>query len=270
MWYNHDESRVFECYMIDSHAHLYYDGIYQDLNEKLRFAKLTGVTHVLTVGTDFGTMPSNIEIAEKYDNVFCSVGVHPLHCNEDRDLEKLKAWAQKDKVVAIGEVGLDYHYEEEAPRDAQKKLLKDMLSLSESVDLPYIFHARECYPDIFDVIAEYNIENAVFHCYTDTIENAKKVLDLGYYISFSGVVTFKKSDELREIAKYVPADRFLIETDSPYLTPVPYRGKQNEPAYVALVAELLASLRNISVDELSEITTNNFFRLFSKARNHSD
>ena len=253
--------------MIDSHAHLYYDGIYENLPERLRFAKLAGVSHVLTVGTDFGTMPTNIEIAESQDNVFCSVGVHPLHSNEPRNLEQLKVWSQKEKVVAIGEVGLDYHYEEDNPRDEQQKLLGDMLSLSSDVNLPYIFHARECYPDIFDIIAEYDIKNAVFHCFTDTIENAKKVLDLGYYISFSGVITFKKSEELREIVKYIPDDRFLIETDSPYLAPVPHRGKQNEPAFVSLVAECVAALRNRTIDEISEITSANFFRLFSKAQN---
>ena len=252
--------------MIDSHAHLYFDGIYQDLDEKLRFAKLAGVSHIATIGTDFKTMPTNIEIAEKYDNVFCSVGVHPLHSQEPRDLDKLIEWANKEKVIAIGEVGLDYHYEEGNPRNDQKKLLHDMLSISDKVDLPYIFHSRECFDDIFGIISEYGIKSAVFHCYTDSLENAKKVLDLGYYISFSGVVTFKKSTELQEIVKYVPDDRFLIETDSPYLAPTPHRGKMNEPAFVALVAEQIAELRNKTVDEISEITNRNFFQLFPKAK----
>lgn len=252
--------------MIDSHAHLYMDEIYQNLDEKLRFAKLAGVSHIMTIGTDFGTMPTNIAIAEKYDNLFCSIGVHPLHSQEPRDLNKLIEWSKKEKVVAIGEVGLDYHYEEGNPREDQKTLLRDMLSLEKQTDLPYVFHSRECFEDIFDVIAEYDIKSAVFHCYTDSMENAKKVLDLGYYISFSGVVTFKKSDELREIAKYVPEDRFLIETDSPYLAPVPHRGKINEPAYVSLVAECVANLRGKTVDEISEITNRNFFELFPKAK----
>ena len=252
--------------MIDSHAHLYYDEIYQNLGDKLRIARLAGVSHILTIGTDFGTMPTNIEIAEKYGNVFCSIGVHPLHSLEQRDLEQLKAWSKKERVVAIGEVGLDYHYDDENPKTVQKKLLEDMLSLSAYANLPYIFHARECFPDILDIIANYNIKNAVFHCYTDSMDNAKKILDLGYYISFSGVVTFKKSEELREIAKYVPDDRFLIETDSPYLAPVPYRGKTNEPAFVSLVAECLANLRAKTVDEISDMTTANFYTLFPKAK----
>ena len=252
--------------MIDSHAHLYYDEIYQNLDDKLKLAKLAGVTHILTIGTDFGTMPTNIEIAEKHDNVFSSIGVHPLHSHEPRDLKKLQDWSNKEKVVAIGEVGLDYHYEEENPRTAQKALLQDMLSISADVNLPYIFHARECFPDILDIVADYDITDAIFHCYTDSLENAKKILDLGYYISFSGVVTFKKSEELREIARFVPDDRFLIETDSPYLAPVPYRGKTNEPAFVSLIAECLANLREKTIDEISDITTKNFYTLFPKAK----
>lgn len=254
--------------MIDSHAHLYYDEIYQNLDEKLRIARLAGVSHILTIGTDFGTMPKNIAIAEQHDNIFCSIGVHPLHSYEQRNLAKLKEWSKKDKVVAIGEVGLDYHYDGETPREIQKKLLEDMLSMSEDIDLPYIFHARECFPDILDIIASYNIKNAVFHCYTDSLENAKKVLDLGYYVSFSGVVTFKKSEELRGVAKFVPDDRFLIETDSPYLAPVPYRGKTNEPAFVSLVAECLANLRETTVEEISSITNKNFYNLFTKAKKY--
>ena len=262
MWYRAKSTRN---PVIDSHAHLYYDEIYQNLDEKLRIARLAGVSHVLTIGTDFETMPKNIEIAEQRDNIFCSIGVHPLHSYEPRNLDKLRTWSKKEKVVAIGEVGLDYHYEEQNPREIQKALLQDMLSLSDA-GLPYIFHARECFPDILDIIAEYNIKNAVFHCYTDSMENAQKILDLGYYISFSGVVTFKKSEELREIAKFVPDDRFLIETDSPYLAPVPYRGKTNEPAFVSLVAECIANLREKTVDEISDITTTNFYNLFTKAK----
>lgn len=252
--------------MIDSHAHLYFEELYQNLDERLRIAKLAGVTNVVTIGTDFSTMPTNIEIAEKYDDVFCSIGVHPLHSQEDRDLNQLIDWSIKDKVIAIGEVGLDYHYEEENPRTDQQSLLRDMLSLSEVIELPYIFHARECFDDIFNIISEYDIKSAVFHCYTDSLENARKILDLGYYVSFSGVVTFKKSDDLREVARYVPDDRFLIETDSPYLAPVPYRGKTNEPAFVTLVAEQIANIKNRSIDEISEMTDGNFFNLFPKAK----
>ena len=252
--------------MIDSHAHLYFDEIYQNLDERLKLAKLAGISHILTVGTDFKTMPLNLSIAEKYDNIFCSIGVHPHHLNDGYDLKALIKLSKHEKVIAIGEVGLDYHYEDETPTVDQERLFRDMLSLSDKVNLPYIFHARECFKDMFEILLEYDVRSAVFHCYTDSLENAKKILDLGYYISFSGVVTFKNSNELRDIVKYVPEDRFLIETDCPYLAPVPYRGKVNEPAFVACVAECVANVRQISVEEVSRITTRNFFNLFSKAK----
>jgi len=256
--------------MIDSHAHLSYPDIKNNLDEKLRLAKLAGITHILTVSTNMISMVENIQIANKYDNIFSSIGIHPSHFDDNYDLNDLIEKSKMEKVIAIGEVGLDYHYLNEFPKEAQLKLFRDMLSLSNSINLPYIFHSRECFDDIFDIIAEYPIKSAVFHCYTDTLENAKKILDLGFYISFSGIVTFKNSENLRDIAKYVPNDRFLIETDCPYLTPVPYRGKTNEPSFVSLVVECLAEVRQTTVSEISEITTQNFFQLFSKAKSFKE
>ncbi len=252
--------------MIDSHAHLYYEGIYEHLEEKIRLAKLTGVDYIMTVGTDSNTIPLNIEISEKYKNVCCSVGIHPHHYKDGYDLGTIARQLKHPRVVAVGEVGLDYHYENETPKEDQLKLFRDMLSLGEECNLPYIIHSRDCFEDIFGVMAEYSIPSAVFHCYTDNIDNAKKILDLGYYISFSGIITFKNALDLREIVRYVPSDRILIETDCPYLTPVPYRGKVNEPAYVSLVAECVAGIRETSIEDISEITSRNFFRLFKKAQ----
>lgn len=252
--------------MIDSHAHLSYPDIKNDLEEKLRLAKLAGVTHILTISTNTSSMIDNIKIANKYNNIFSSIGIHPSHFDDTYDLNEMIEMSKMEKVIAIGEVGLDYHYLNDMPKESQLKLLKDMLSLSNSIDLPYIFHSRECFDDIFDIIAEYPIKSAVFHCYTDNLENAKRILDLGFYVSFSGIITFKNSGDLRNIAKYVPDDKFLIETDCPYLTPIPYRGTTNEPAFVSLVAECIAEIRQTGVSEISEITTENFFRLFSKAK----
>ena len=252
--------------MIDSHAHLCYPDIKNDLDEKLRLAKLAGVSHILTISTNISSMTENIEIANKYDNIFSSIGIHPSYFEDNYDLDEMIEMSKNEKVIGIGEIGLDYHYFEEAPKESQLNLLKDMLSLSNSIDLPYIFHSRECFEDIFNILSEYPIKSGVFHCYTDNLENAKKILDLGFYISFSGIVTFKNSDDLRSIAKYVPDDRFLIETDCPYLTPVPYRGKVNEPAFVSLVAECIADVRKTTISKISEITTQNFFQLFSKAK----
>ncbi|MDR1476058.1 MAG: TatD family hydrolase [Holosporales bacterium] len=257
--------------LVDSHCHLFFDEIYQKLDEKLRLAKLADVRYLLSVSTDLGTIEKNLEISSKYKGICCSVGVHPLHSEDDNSdgdhiASVMLGFIEHDKVVAIGEVGLDYHYDDAPSKSKQITVFEEMLSFSRDVDLPYIFHARECFPDIFDIISRSNVKSGVFHCYTGSIEDAKRIIDKGFYISFSGVITFSKSHELREIAKYVPADRVLIETDCPYLTPVPYRGKPNEPAYVSLVAECLAKTREVSVEEIAEITTTNFFNLFPKAR----
>jgi TatD DNase family protein len=254
--------------LVDSHAHLFYEGIYEALDYKLKFAKLAGVDYILSVGTDSKTMSKNIEIAERFSNVFASVGIHPHHFSDGYDVAELIELSKREKVVAIGEVGLDYHYDDATPRADQITLFRDMLSISEECKLPYIIHSRECFDDIFRIMDEYALLPSVFHCYTDTKENAAKILDRGHYISFTGVITFKKSDELREVVKYVPADKLLIETDCPYLSPVPYRGKPNEPAFVSIVAEYVAQVRGIGIEEIADLTSDNFFRLFQKAASH--
>jgi TatD DNase family protein len=238
------------------------EGIYENLPEKIRFAKLSGVEYMLSVSTDIGTLQTNLEIAEKYENVCCSVGIHPHHACEEYSRKQLEDLIGHEKVVAIGEVGLDYHYDDGPSRKEQISLLENMLSMS--TNLPYVFHARQCFDDIFGIISQFNIDSGVFHCYTDSIENAKKIIDLGYYISFSGVITFQKSDELRDIARYVPIDRILLETDCPYLTPVPFRKKINEPAYTSIIAECVAKIKCIPLEEMADITTRNFFELFKK------
>ena len=250
--------------MIDSHCHLAYKGIIEDLDNKLKYAQTEGVEYFLTVSTRYDNIEENIKIAEKYSNVFCSIGVHPMEFYSGYDLGQMKIWAQSPKVVAIGEVGLEYHYEG-VPHNEQKKMFRDMLQLAEETNLPVILHLRECFDDgLFDILSDYKV-NAVFHCYSDSLENAKRAINAGYYISFSGIVTFKNADELRKVAQYVPDDRFLIETDCPFLTPVPFRGKPNEPGFVRYVAECVAHQRNISLDKLTALTNASFFKLFPKS-----
>ncbi|MDR3224149.1 MAG: TatD family hydrolase [Holosporales bacterium] len=251
--------------LVDSHAHLCYEEIFNSLEAKLRLAKLAGVDYIMTVGTDFKTMFQNVEVAEQRSNVFSSVGIHPLHFKDGHDVSEIKKLAHHKKVVAIGEIGLDYHYADEIPKNDQICLFREMLAIAESINLPCIFHARECFRDIFDIIMDYKLAPSVFHCFTGTIDEAKKILDLGHYISFSGVITFKNSNELRQVAEYVPNDKVLVETDCPYLAPVPYRGKTNEPAFVSLVAECLAKIKNVSIDQIAETTSANFFKLFPKS-----
>ncbi|MBR1943977.1 MAG: TatD family hydrolase [Alphaproteobacteria bacterium] len=253
--------------MIDTHCHLFYDEIFNDLDSKLEFAYSMGVTNFLTVGTDNKHMYQNIEIANKYNNIVCSIGIHPTEYNCGYNIEEMrKLPEQYNKIVAIGEVGLDYHYIDLAPKDKQLVLFEEMLQLSKDTNLPLILHCRECFSDnLFKLIKQYN-ENAVFHCFTDSLENAKKIINNGFYLSLTGIVTFKNSQELREVAKYVPDDRLLIETDSPYLAPVPQRGKPNEPGFVRYVAECICEQRKCTLQYLSDITNDNFYRLFPRAR----
>jgi TatD DNase family protein len=211
-------------------------------------------------------MLKNIEIAEKYSNVVCAVGIHPNEYFGGYNIDDMKKLVlEHPKIVAIGEVRFEYFYDD-TPRDLQWKLFEEMLQLASDVNLPVILHLRECFSqDLFDILRHFNV-SAVLHCFTDTLENAKKALDDGYYVSFSGIVTFKKSEALREVSKYIPDDRILIETDSPYLTPEPKRKVRiNEPGFVRYVAECVAIQRNCTVEYLDEITTKNFFELFTKA-----
>jgi TatD DNase family protein len=245
--------------IVDSHCHLSVYETEQEIDDCIKRAAANDVKYMLAISTHPDNIEKSIEIAEKYENVYCSIGLHPeSFLYADYDISK---FLNKGKVIAIGEVGLDYHHE--YPREQQINLFVNMLELSRISGLPYVIHARECFPDILDMISDYGNVSGVFHCYTDSLENAKRVLDMGFYISFSGVITFKKSNALREVLRYVPNDRLLIETDAPFLAPEPHRGKANEPAYTRFVAERAALEKGISIEELAEMTTNNFFRLFN-------
>lgn len=254
-------------FMIDSHCHLFYDDIFNDLDNKIKFAYSMGVTNFLTVGTDNKHMLQNIDIANTYDNVVCSIGIHPTEYACGYNIKEMFELTRKyNKIVAIGEVGLDYHYTDLAPKEKQLPLFEEMLQLAKDTDLPIILHCRECFSnDLFKLIKQYT-DNAVFHCFTDSLENAKKIINEGFYLSLTGIVTFKNCQELREVAKYVPDDRLLIETDSPYLAPIPHRGKTNEPGFVRYVAECICEQRKCTLQHLSNITDENFYRLFSKSK----
>jgi TatD DNase family protein len=209
-----------------------------------------------------------LAIAERFPSVTCSVGTHPHHADEELDItaDDLIARAQHPKVVAIGEAGLDYHYDN-SPRDAQAHGFRTHIAAARATQLPLVIHTREADEDCARILEDEMGKGpfpAVLHCYTGGAELARRAVALGCHIGFTGIVTFKNSAALREIAKAVPADRFLVETDAPYLAPLPYRGKRNEPAYVVKVAEVLAEVRGLSFDEVCRQTTNNFFKLFAK------
>lgn len=256
--------------LVDSHCHL--DRIKLDkyengLDGAVDAAREAGVGHQLCVCISEENRKDVLGIAEKYHDISASVGIHPCDVKEEVvSKENLINWAQHDKIVAIGETGLDYYYTKDF-LDQQHESFARHLNVAGELKLPVIVHTRDARDDTIALIKQHgNLESSgVLHCFTESWEMAKQALDLGYYISMSGIVTFKNAVELKEVAKQVPADRLLVETDSPYLAPVPKRGKPNEPQYVKYVAEYVAELRGVNYEALVEQTGENFFRLFNKA-----
>jgi len=260
--------------LVDSHCHLNFPEFVSDLDDVLARAKENGIGAVLTVNTKLDQAKDLQTIAEGYPQVFCSVGVHPhdaIHYtsgyNGDTLYNQLKVFAQHPKVVAIGETGLDYYYDN-SPRKDQISSFQDHIRASIDLDLPLIIHTRDADEDTIACLKDVGDTKArgVFHCFSGSTSLAHKALELGFYISFSGILTFKNATGLRQIAQEIPLDRILVETDAPFLAPVPMRGKRNEPAFTRYTAELLANLRNISYSAIEIATTNNFFTLFSNAR----
>lgn len=252
---------------IDSHCHPYMLDVYKDENNFdhwMQDTKSAGVDTMLCVAVDMETAKTCVKIAEKYDFVYASVGSHPSEkAEDDLSVDDIVAFAQHKKIVAIGETGLDYHYNSEK-LDVMRNRFRDHIRAAHLSKKPLIIHTREARDDTINIMKEEKAQDigGVMHCFTENLEMAKASLDLNFYISFSGIVTFKNAVELVEVAKYVPLDRILIETDSPYLAPIPFRGKTNEPKYVKYVAEKIAEIKNISVERVASITSENFRKLF--------
>lgn len=256
--------------LVDSHCHLDFKVFDDDHDGVIARASAAGVGTMLTIGTTFQGFPGVRAIAEAHDDIFCSVGVHPHEADAHTEVEAahLAKLAEHPKVVGIGETGLDYHYDHSA-RDEQKRCFRAHLTAARETGLPAIIHSRNAEADTGDLLAEAVAAGpvtGVLHCFSATRELAERCLELGFHISFSGIVTFKSAEELREVARMVPLDRLLVETDAPYLSPIPKRGKPNQPAYVAYTAAKVAELRGISLDDLAAATTDNFFALFAKTR----
>lgn len=254
---------------VDSHCHLdrlKLDKYETGLDGAIDAALEVGVSEMLCVAIDLENIDKVIASADRYPSVFASVGVHPgTDVGEEPTLERLLSLAKHPKVVAIGETGLDYYYSEDRKAEQQDRFAVH-LNASKVCKKPVIVHTRDAREDTLDIIArEGDIEvGGVLHCFTESWDMAKRALDLNYYISFSGIVTFKNAEELRSVVQNVPLDRILIETDSPYLAPVPYRGKPNEPKYVPEVAKCIAELKGVTVEEIAEITTANYRNLFNR------
>lgn len=252
--------------LIDSHAHLDDEKFDSDREIIIKSLKESRIDLIINPGSDLNSSIRAVSLAEKYDNIYAAVGIHP-HSAKDMDestVDILRSFAKRDKVVAIGEIGLDYYYDI-SPRDIQKEKFEEQVNLAKEVGLPVIIHSRDAAGDTFEILknAQDGTLKGVLHCYSGSVEMAMDYIDMGFYISLGGPVTFKNSKIPKEVAKAVPLDRLLIETDSPYLTPEPHRGKRNEPIYVRYVAGTIAELRGISFEELAAKTSENAKRLYN-------
>jgi TatD DNase family protein len=255
---------------VDSHCHLDFPDFGPELDAVVRRAREAGVGTMLTIGTRLSAFEGVRAIAERYDDIWCSVGVHP-HEAAVEPLNEAKALVERaahPRVVGIGEAGLDYFYEH-SPRDDQIRNFRAHIAASREMQLPLIVHARDADDDLCEILREETARGAfpgLIHCFSSTAKLAQTALEIGFYVSISGIVTFKKADELRTIVATVPIERLLVETDAPYLAPMPHRGKRNEPAFVKNTAEVVARLKGVDAALLEQATTDNFFRLFTKAR----
>ena len=248
--------------LTDTHCHLYYKDLKKDLQGVFDRANKLGVNRFICAATNMEDVHQCIEIAENYDQVFCSSGIHP-HDTKDAPknyIEKIYNLMSNDNMVAIGEIGLDY-YRNISDSNIQKKRLREQLKIALEIDKPVIIHNREADEDMISILTEFPEVCGVAHCFSSNLDMANQFLELGYYISFSGNLTFKNS-HLPSVAKELPLDRLLVETDSPFLSPVPFRGKPNEPARVRYVAEKLAEIHNIALEEIANITTENASKIF--------
>jgi len=259
--------------LVDSHCHLNMIDLKKfdaSLDNVISQADDNQVSHILNISVNLTTFPEILATAKQYQQVYATVGIHPCYDEEpETSVEELYQLAQDDKVIGIGECGLDYHMNNgDDPKGQnfawQRDRFATHIQAAKKAQMPLIIHTRDAIDDTLDIMRSENAGEAggIMHCYVEDVENAKKAMDLGFMISFSGIVTFKNAKQLHEVAKIVPDDKMLIETDSPYLAPMPYRGKGNQPAYVLHVAEHLAALRDTTVEHIANVTRNNYLQLF--------
>lgn len=256
--------------LVDSHCHLDFADFDVDRAELMARARASGVQTMVTISTRIKKFPVIAAIAEGDPNIWCSVGTHPHNAHEEPDtsLADLVDLARHPKCVAIGEAGLDYHYDK-SPRDVADRVFRVHIAAARETGLPLVIHARDADADMIAVLRDEMGKGAfpaILHCFSSGPDLARVGVELGLMVSFSGILTFKNSEDIRAIAKTVPLERLLVETDAPYLAPTPYRGKRNEPAFVAETAKVLAAVKGVTADEMARITTDNFFRVFTKAQ----
>jgi TatD DNase family protein len=255
--------------LIDSHCHLDYPGLAETLTEVIERAAANGVERMVTISTHVARFKTYRGMVERHDRVFCTVGTHPHHAAEEPDVpaSEIVMLSAHPRCIGIGEAGLDHHYDR-SPRDVQRQVFHTHIAAAREAGLPLVIHARDADEEMIDILTEEARRgrfDAVLHCFSSGARLAQVGVELGYYVSFSGILTFRRSEELRRIAATTPLDRLLVETDAPYLAPEPHRGRPNEPAFVVHTAKVLAESAGVTASEMARITTENFYRLFTKA-----
>ena len=252
--------------LIDTHVHLNADHYDEDLDEVIERAREAGVTHFVVIGFDNKTIDRTMTLIDKYDDVYGVTGWHPVDAIDctDEDLARIEELSQHPKIVGIGETGLDYHWDK-SPKDVQKEIFIKQIEMAKRVNLPIVIHNRDATGDVVDILEEHGAEEigGIMHAFSGSPEIADRVLKMNFMISLGGPVTFKNAKQPKEVAMHVPLDKLLVETDAPFLTPHPYRGKRNEPAYVKLVAEQIAELREVSYEEVAKATSENAKKIYN-------
>ncbi len=249
--------------LIDTHAHLDFSDYDEDRKNIIDEAKDSGVNYIINIGTDFASSRKSLELTRNFDNIYTSVGVHPHQAKivDKKGIQILKDLSKADKVVGIGETGLDFHYDN-SPREKQVKVFKQHLNLAREIGLPVIIHSREADNKVINILEDKDINHGVFHCFTGDEKFAKKIIELGLYISLNGILTFNSAKNLQHTVESIPLNKILLETDCPFLTPEPNRGKRNQPSYVKYVAKKIAEIKNISQEKVEKVTTENAKNLF--------
>lgn len=249
--------------MIDTHSHINFEDYKENFDGFISDLKENDIQNVIIPGVEPSTFDEIISLCEKYEMLYGAIGIHPSEFQtfNENSKEKIYELLKHKKIVAIGEIGLDYHYGADS-KEEQKELLKQQLKIAEELQVPVIIHDRESHEDVFEILQNYNLKDVIFHCFSGNAEFAKKCINSGYYIAIGGVVTFKNAKDLKEAAKIIPLNKLLLETDAPYLAPVPFRGKLNTPAYLKYIAQEIATLKEIDVEEVKKQTTENAKKVF--------
>lgn len=250
--------------IFDTHAHYDSDSFDEDRENVIKELKENGVIGVLNCGSDLYGLRKSVELAKEFDMFYAAVGIHPENADEFNEdvVKEIKEFVKNEKVKAIGEIGLDYYWEENPPREVQKEVFRAQMKLADELNLPVVIHDRDAHKDTLEIMKEFPNVIGVVHCFSGSVEFAKECIKLGYYIGFTGVLTFKNAKKLVNVCREIPAERMLVETDCPFMAPVPFRGKRNKSDYIEYIIDKMSEIRGISGEEMNEILLNNKKRLF--------